>query len=271
MSGGKEIRSATIRGGRLAWREAGAGDVVFLMHAFPLDSRMWEPQLAAVPAGHRYIAPDLRGFGGSEPPGRGILEMDDAADDLAALLDHLGAERAVVCGVSMGGYVAFAFWRRHADRTRALVFSDTRAVPDTEEGKANRHALAERVLREGSGAVVEAMYPNMLSPKTREGRPGVAEEVRRIMEEAPPEGVVAALRGLAARPDSTPTLGTITAPSLVIVGEDDTVTPLPEAERIASGISGARLVRIPGAGHLPNLEAPAAFDDALGEFLRSLP
>ncbi|HWV58040.1 MAG TPA: alpha/beta fold hydrolase [Longimicrobiales bacterium] len=264
-------RTAEIRGARLAWREAGSGDVVLFVHAFPLDSRMWAPQLAAAPVGWRFVAPDLQGFGASGVASVGApLTMDDIADDVAGLLDHLGVQRAVLCGLSMGGYAAFAFWRRHADRVRALVLSDTRVGADTAEARAGRFSLAERVLREGSRAAVEAMFPKMLSPSTVAHRPDVAATVRSIMESAPPSAIVRALYGLAERPDSTATLPTITAPALVIVGEDDAVTPPAEAERIADGIPGARLVRIPAAGHFPNLEAPEAFNGALTQFLETL-
>ena len=262
---------AFVRGVRLAYDDVGSGPPIVFVHAFPLHRGMWRRQLEAVAkAGWRAIAVDLRGFGGSET-GDSPFTMDGCADDIAGLLDHLGVtEPAVVAGLSMGGYVAFGCVRRHAHRVRALVLADTRAEPDTEEGRAGRYQLADRVLREGVRVVAESMLPRLVGETTRTQRPKVVAEVEELMEAARPEGVAAALRGLAERPDSRPDLSRIQVPTLVIVGDEDVITPPAAAEAIHGGVAGSRLQVVPGAGHLPNLETPEAFNTALIEFLTGI-
>lgn len=262
---------AEVRGVRLAYDDEGTGAPVVFVHAFPLNREMWRRQAAAVAAaGWRAVSLDLRGFGGSEP-GSEPFTMDLCADDVMALLDHLGVEEpAVLVGLSMGGYVAFGCIRRHAHRLRALVLADTRAEPDTEEGRAGRLSTAQRVEAEGVAPVVESMLPRLVGATTHRERPGVVAQVRALMEAAPPAGVAQALRGMAARPDSRPDLGRITVPVLVVVGEEDGLTPPADAQALHAGIKGSRLTVIPGAGHLPNLETPDAFNAALLDFLADL-
>ncbi len=182
--------------------------------------------------------------------------MDRIADDGARLLDHLGIVTAVVGGCSMGGYAAFAFARRHPQRLAGIYLQDTKAPPDTDEARANRKALAARVLAEGAVAAAEAMLPRLVGETTHRERPDVVARVREDVLAAPPAAIAAALGGLGAREDSRPTLEAIRVPALVVVGEEDVLTPPAEAETIAAGIRGARLVRVPRAGHLANLEAP---------------
>ncbi|HEY8418393.1 MAG TPA: alpha/beta fold hydrolase [Limnochordales bacterium] len=262
---------ATVRGVRLAYDDQGAGPPVVFVHAFPLNRTMWRRQAAAVAeAGWRAVTVDLRGFGESEM-GSEPFTMDLCADDVMALLDHLGVKDPVVLvGLSMGGYVAFGCVRRHAQRLRALVLADTRAEPDTEEGRAGRLDTARRVEAEGVGPVVESMLPRLVGETTKAERPEVVAEVRAMMEAARPAAVARALRGLAERPDSRPELPRIEMPVLVVVGEEDAVTPPSAAQAMHEGIRGSRLVTIPGAGHLPNLETPEAFNAALLGFLSSL-
>ena len=228
---------------------------------------MWAEKLAAPPAGWRVIAPDFRGFGESGPAAAGVLTMDGAADDMAALLAHLGIATAVVCGVSMGGYVAFAMLRRHPRLLRGLVLCDTRAEPDTAEARAGRLEKAAGVERDGTGEFVAGMLPNLLSPFTLKNRPAIVSSVNAQLAEATPAAVAAALRGLAARPDSTPLLRSITVPTQVIAGADDRITPAGEARMMARAIPGARFDIVEDAGHLPNLEQPADFDVVLKAFL----
>lgn len=257
-----------IDGARLYWRERGRGEAVLFLHAFPFHGGMWEGQLERLPERWRLIAPDLRGFGRSAPGAEGgPLTMDRHADDMAALLDHLGVEAATVCGVSMGGYVAFALWRRHPERVRALVLCDTRAGADTEVARRARAQLAIRVRREGSRAAVDAMLPNLISEATRRERPEVERRLREIAESIEADTIVRALEGLAARPDSTGLLPTITVPTLVLHGAADATVPLEEARSMAERIPGARLRIIEGAGHLPNVETPEAFDAELVHFM----
>jgi pimeloyl-ACP methyl ester carboxylesterase len=196
--------------------------------------------------------------------------MESLADDVHALLADLGALPAVLGGLSMGGYVALALWRRHADRVGALVLSDTRAGADDDAGRARRREMAALARTSGSAAVTEAMIPGMLGKSTRTRMPDVERQLRMMGEAADREGLAAALEAMMARPDSTPTLETIDVPTLVIVGDEDALTPPKQAEVLVDGIRGARLEIIAGAGHVPCLERPAAFNLVLGEFVAQL-
>jgi 3-oxoadipate enol-lactonase len=263
------MKTMKIAGGEIAYEAAGEGPALLFLHAFPLGLAMWDEQTEALRARGRVVRFDDRGFGGS-PPGDALLTMERIADDAVALLDHLGLERAVVVGCSMGGYAAFALVRRHPDRLRGLVLQDTKAGADTEEGRQNRAVLAEKVLREGAPAALEAFLPKLLGATTLKDRPAVVERVRRMVLATPPRGIANALHGLAARADSSPTLREIRVPALVVCGEEDTITPVSEAEDLAKGIAGSRLEVIPKAGHLANLENPEAFNAALARWLDSL-
>jgi 3-oxoadipate enol-lactonase len=253
----------------LQWKEAGSpsGDVLLLVHGFPFSSAMWRPQLETPPAGWRVIAPDLPGFGASAPVEGYVPTMDSMADDLAALLRGLGVRSATVCGLSMGGYVTFALLRRHPQLVHALVLCDTRPEPDTEEVRRGRLQAAARVASEGTAGLVEAMLPRVLAPGAVHIRTDTVAEVRTIMESAPATAVVAALRAMAARPDSTPMLRSITVPTQVIVGVDDQITPAGDAQLMARAIPGSQIEVIKEAGHLPNLENTPAFNRALEAFL----
>ena len=264
---------ARINGTELEWRDRGSGDAVLLIHGFPLNSAMWGAQLTALSPDWRVIAPDLRGFGASDPgPPDVTLGMDLLARDLAALLDYLGIERAVVCGLSMGGYVAFEFFRQFRDRVRALVLCDTRAGQDPVETQRARGTLAERVTAENTIApVIEGLLPKLVSARTTRRNPGVVAMVRAMMQEAAPDSVARALHSMATRGDSEPLLRTIDVPTLVLVGSDDVITNRGQAEMMARGIRGARLEIVPGAGHLPPVEQPEEFNQFLNQFLDGLP
>jgi 3-oxoadipate enol-lactonase len=250
----------------IAYDDVGEGIPLVLLHAFPLNRKMWAPQLGALAGMGRCIAPDARGFGESDaaPP----YDMDRYADDVAALLDALAVrEPVVLAGLSMGGYVAFAFWRRHRERVRALVLADTRAGADTEEGRSRRRQTIALARERGSAALADAQLPGMVGKSTRERHPDVVEQVRAMIAAAPVEGIVGASEAMMARPDSTPTLATITVPTLVVVGEEDALTPPKEARAMHHTIAGSRLEIIPGAGHVSSAERPAAFNQVVGEFL----
>lgn len=248
--------------------DAGSGVPVVLLHAFPLSRALWKPQhgLADV---CRLIAPDLPGFGDSRLPDE-TPTVESMADAVAGLLDELGVGRAVVGGLSMGGYVAFAFARKYPARLTGLILADTRAEPDDEAARANRDEFIAFAQANPPAAVVERMLPKLLSKQTADERPHVAQEVFRIAAAQRPEGVVAALRMLRDRPDSRPTLSTVKVPTLVVVGREDALTPVSSAEAMAAGIAGSRLAVIEGAGHLSNLERPEAFDAEVRSFLASL-
>lgn len=251
--------------------EIGFGRPIVFLHAFPLTARMWAPQLDALPAGWRGIAPDLRGFGRSPRTGAPARHVADHAEDVLAMVAAIDAGPVVLAGLSMGGYIAFECWRRRPSAVRALVLADTRAEADTADATTRRVAMQDLARREGTGAVIDAMLPGLLGATTRTSDPHLAVTVRQWAMETSPDGVVDALEALRTRPDSRATLASITCPTLVIVGEQDTITPPELAEVIADGIAGATLTRIARAGHLANVEQPDAFNTALSRWLATLP
>jgi pimeloyl-ACP methyl ester carboxylesterase len=256
--------------GKLAFDDVGTGLPVVLLHGSPLSREMWAPQVSALRDAYRVITPDLRGFGDS-PGFTDTPSMDRMADDTAELLDDLKiAERVVLGGLSMGGYVAFAFARRHGRRLRGLLLADTKAEADDAEGKANRDRLIAFTSQHTGSDVLEQMLPKLVCPETLSRRPAVIEVVQQIGAKQKPASIIQALQAMRDRPDSVPSLAAINVPTLVVVGEMDALTPPSLAETLAARIRGAKLVRIAGAGHLANLENPAAFNAAVLSFLRSL-
>jgi pimeloyl-ACP methyl ester carboxylesterase len=259
---------APVNGTELHYRDSGrAKDVVLLLHAFPLHSGMWARQIAALEGKHRVIAPDYRGLGKSGVPPE-HWTLDQLAQDVRALLAHLRIERAAVAGLSMGGYLAFELYRQAPGLFRGLALCDTRAGADDDAGRANREKFARSAIEKGTGWVADEMIPKLLRP---EPDPAAVKEVRGLVTGGTPAGVAAAQRAMAQRPDSTPTLAAISCPTLVVVGEQDTLTPPAESEKMAKGVKGAALVRIPGAGHLPPIENAEAFNAALVKFVDGLP
>lgn len=247
----------------------GSGDTVLFLHAFPLNRAMWEGQAAALHGRARVLTVDFRGFGESDVP-PGPYRLETFADDVLALAAALGIARATVVGLSLGGYVAFRLIERAPAFARALVLADTRAEPDTPEAKTRRYALAERVEREGMAAMAD-FVAGLLGPTAKAQRPEVAARVSRIIGQPDPRAVAETLRALGERPDSRPLLSRITIPTLVLVGEEDTLTPPDGARVIAAGVPGARLAIIPRSGHLSNLEAAEAFNRELATFLVGVP
>lgn len=252
-----------LNGIRMHYEDGGAGPAVLLLHAFPLSGAMWRAQVAALRDRYRLIVPDLRGFGGSDAP-PGSYTMDQQADDVVALLDQLGLDQVALCGLSMGGYIALALMRSHPARVRALALCDTRAGADSEEGKAGREANARLAEERGPAAIADKMIPGLVAP----GAPQeLRDELRALIVANSADGIAGALRGMAQRPDSAPGLAAIAAPTLVVVGAEDTLTPPAEARALHEAIAGSRLVEIAGAGHLANMERPAEFTAALRAFL----
>jgi pimeloyl-ACP methyl ester carboxylesterase len=247
----------------VAYEIVGHGPALLLLHAFPLDRRMWRETAASLADRYRVISFDFRGFGES-PMGDGPASLERWADDAAALLDTAGVPIASVAGLSMGGYVALAFAARHPARLGALVLGDTRAGADSPEGKKGRDDGIALVRSRGAAAFVDPMPGRLLSARASEE---LKRRVRELGGSQAPEAIAGALAAMRDRPDRTGELGAIACPALVMVGSDDALTPPAEARAMARAIPGCKLVELAGAGHLANLEAPDAFTRALGDFL----
>jgi pimeloyl-ACP methyl ester carboxylesterase len=237
-----------------------------LLHAFPLSSAMWLAQREGLAASCRVVTPDLRGFGGSllddEPP-----SMDAMADDVAALLDTEGIDRAVIGGQSMGGYVTMAFCRRHPERVLGVILADTKAGADSEAARAGRERIATEIVDNGTGILVEEVLPGLVGTTTKQRRGMVFGRVRGLVQAAPRGAVAWAARAMAGRPDSFGTLRSLQVPALVIVGEEDELSPVAEAEAMAQALPEATLTVIEEAGHLSAVEQPEAFNAAVTAFL----
>ena len=259
---------ALCDGVEMGYDDVGTGMPVAFIHGFPHNRTLWAPQVSALVDRARCIAPDIRGFGESST--HGPFSIDQFADDVAMLLRNLGIDRAVVAGLSMGGYVAFSFWRRYRHMVRALILADTKAGADSEEARAKRLALIDVARTRGADAVADGQITGMIGKSTREKRPALIDAVHRMLASAPVDGIVGALEAMMGRVDSTPTLATIDVPTLVVVGAEDVLTPVSESEILHAGIRGSRLEVIEHAGHVSNLERPSAFNHVLSEFLASL-
>jgi 3-oxoadipate enol-lactonase len=252
-----------VNGIRMAYRTGGkvGQPVLLLIHGFPLDSAMWDAQLDGLARQCFVVAPDLRGHGESAAPA-GAYSIDQHADDLGALMDTLGITRAVVGGLSMGGYVALALWRRHQERVAGLALIDTRASADTSEAKAGREATVARIRERGVGTLADEMLPRLLAPENQ-GEGEVARALRAMIDRQPVEGMASALLAMRDRPDASVLLTTVSAPAAVIVGEADAITPVAVAQEMERSLSDAKLVVIPRAGHMAPMEAPAEVNQAL--------
>lgn len=256
---------AAVNGITIAYNDTGTGLPIVFLHAFPFNRTMWMPQEQALSDRFRVITVDLRGHGESDAP-YWRYSLEHYADDVKALLLHLGISKAVFAGLSMGGYLEFTLYRRYAGLILGLVFADTRAEADRPEQMKWRFDLAQRAGAMGASAVVDEMLPKLLSPSRYARDPELVERVKSIQSSAPTPGIIGDLMAMAERPDSTGLLASIRVPTLVIVGEDDVLTPPADAMRIATGIAGSKLVIIPDAGHMSNMEQPALFNRALEEF-----
>ncbi|MGW6392471.1 alpha/beta fold hydrolase [Streptomyces sp. NPDC055103] len=255
---------------RIYFEDRGSGPALLLVHGHPFDHTMWQPQIDRFSLTHRVIAPDLRGYG-ITPPGAtgeiaGVTDLGDFAEDLVVLLDDLGIEEAVVAGLSMGGQIAMELHRRHPEHVRGLVLADTFPAAETEEGKAARNAMADRLLKEGMRGYADEVLDRMVAPYNTHAAP----HVHRMMCATDPVGAAAALRGRAERPDYRESLTTVAVPALVVVGRDDTYTPVADAEEMHALLPDSTLAVIERAAHLPNLERPEEFDAVLDSYLRSL-
>ena len=261
---------AQLPGLTMAYEASGSGRPLLLLHGYPLNRRIWQPQFDALLDAAWIVAPDLRGHGETQAS-EGAYSMEQLADDAAALLEELGISQPVVVGgLSMGGYAALAFYRKYRHRVAGLVLASTRAGADSAEGRAGREKTAAAAHANGAGAIADAMLPKMLAPRTYETNPDLAHRVRAIMAGTSVAGIVGALLGMRDRPDSTPLLAEVDQPVLVIHGAQDQLIPPSEAEAMYAAMPNSRLELVPGAGHLVNMEQPASFNAAVRTFLQSL-
>ena len=255
----------TVNGITLAYSDTGTGLPIVFLHAFPLNRTMWTEQEAALSSQFRVITIDLRGHGESDAP-LWHYSLDQAADDIHALLDHLAIRQAVFVGLSMGGYILLAFYRKYANRVKGMILADTRAQADTPEGKAGRFQMAQIAYKQGPSAIADIMIPKLLSPATIQTRPEIVQRVRTMIEGNQMSGIVGDLIAMAERPDSVPFLKHIACPTQIIVGALDQATPSADAKLMAEQIPNAKLAIIPNAAHLANLEQPEAFTRLIEEF-----
>ncbi|MBV9232125.1 MAG: alpha/beta fold hydrolase [Chloroflexi bacterium] len=260
----------SIDGVGIAYDDHGIGQPIIFLHGFPLNRSMWTGQITALLNEQRFrlVALDWRGFGESDTSAS-TSTMELFADDVARLMDNLGMQQAILCGLSMGGYAALAFLRKYPQRITGLILADTRPGADNEEGKATREKVALLAESQGTEAIADLQLPRLISDYTRQHHPEVETRVRQMINAASPSGIAAASRGMAQRLDSTDLLATIACPTLVIVGEQDVLTPPAVAQNYATKIPGTQLAVIPHSGHLSNLEQPEAFLAALRSFLQA--
>lgn len=261
------MKSIQIEGVTLHYRDVGQGRPVLLFHAFPLTGEAFAPQYEALSAKYRFIVPDLRGFGRSTLDTQAV-EMRRYAQDGLAILDALGIDAAVVGGVSMGGYISLALLQEDPGRVQALVLSDTVHTADDDAGRARRQESVAAIEREGVEHLVRNNVPKLIAPTSPQA---LRDRLQALIRSNTPEAVVAATRGMALRQDSRDILARFGGPTLVVVGEQDNITPPAKAQKLAELVSGAKLEVIPGAAHLPNLEQPEVFNRILDAFLASLP
>ena len=259
----------TVNNINISYQDHGEGPAVIFIHAFPLNQGMWDDQAGFLKTTCRVITLDLRGFGQSDVPAT-RYSLADMASDIRGLMRVLSIDQAVLVGLSMGGYVSTTFYRSYPDAVRGLVLSDTRTSADTEEGRARRFASAEKAKREGASAIAAEMIPLLLGRTSLEKRPDVVNRVRLMAESNPPRGIAAAQRAMADRLDSGSLLASVTFPVLLICGAEDTLSTPAEMEAMCRGIPGSNLKVIENAGHLPNIEQPDRFNEALLEYINSL-
>ena len=264
------MNAITLDSITMGYDDEGDGDPVVLVHGHPFDRSMWGPQVVEfAAAGWRVIAPDLRGYGESSVS-PGVARFAEFAEDVAALLDHLGVDRVVLGGLSMGGQIAMEFYRLFPGRVSGLLLADTFPRAESPEGKVLRRSAADRLLAEGMAPYADEVLGKMIAPYNVTASPGVAAHVRQMMTATPPQGAAAALRARAERPDYCLLLTEVVVPALVVVGADDEYTPVADAEFMHERLADSTLAVIAGAAHMPNLERPIEFNDAMRRLLTSV-
>jgi pimeloyl-ACP methyl ester carboxylesterase len=259
------MKKLDIGGSLIQYADQGNGPVVLFLHGFGLSLGMWDGQEALAPR-YRVVRFDARGFGGSDV-GDAILTMERIAEDAAVFIERLRLGPVILVGCSMGGYAAFSFTQKHASLLRGLVLVDTRAGADSPEARKGRADLAAKVMKEGPQAALDFFLPRVFGSTTRASRADVVARLKDMMLATSPQGLSDGLHGIAARQDSTLILREISAPTLVVCGEEDAIIPWAETEIMHRGIKGSELAIIPKSGHLPSMETPAEFNTVLGKFL----
>ena len=257
----------TRQGVSIEYDDIENGVPLLLIHGFPLDRTLWRTQIAGLSQLYRVIAPDLRGFGQSSETDGEAVTMDQYAADIHSLLGSVNVKQAVIGGISMGGYIALAFYAQFADRVKGLILANTRAVPDSEEGRQSRLDNAQKVGEVGPGFLVESMAPQMLGPAAK---PEIEVAVRSMMARQRAAGIMSALRGMAIRPDRTALLRFATVPVLIVSGSHDALIPPGDSEAMHALIPDSRLMIIPDAGHLSNLDKADAFNHVVREFYKQV-
>ncbi len=257
-----------VNGLELAYDDHGVGQPIIFLHAFPLNRSMWDYQARTLLAEQRFrlVTLDWRGFGASDIAAD-VSTMEDFADDVAELMNQLGMQQAILCGLSMGGYAIFAFLRKYLQRVKGLILADTKPEADNAATQASRAQVAQLALSQGPEAIAEQQIPRLLSQYTRDQQPDVELHVRHMMNVALAQGIAAAARGMAQRADATDLLTSIPCPTLVITGEHDSITPPSMVRAWAEQITNAQFVVIPRAGHLSNLEQAETFTTIMQNFL----
>ena len=261
-------------GHQFSYYETGQGTPLVLLHGFPFDHHMWQSQIEVLQASCQVIAPDLRGYGGStlaEGDAANGVSMASYASDVAVIMEHASiTEPAILCGFSMGGYVLWQCLRAFPESIRAIVLCDTKATADTPDAAANRLKMAESVVTTGPRPVAEAMLPKLLAEGTRESQPEVVEQVDGMIRGCDPAAIAASQRGMAQRPDVSGELASCSWPALAIVGAEDVISTPQEMGEIVAALPNAKLVEIPGAGHMTTIENPAAVNEAMSAFVAEL-
>jgi pimeloyl-ACP methyl ester carboxylesterase len=252
----------------LAYDDSGSGSAVVLLHGYPFNRSLWAEQVDALKHDSRVITPDLRGFG--ETDASESSSMDQMADDVAKLMDALEIPSAIIGGLSMGGYVVLAFQKKYPERVKALVLADTRPQGDTDEAKKTRATQANQAKTQGMNGIADGMLPKLLTAETVSKRPELVKRVRDMMVKTKPVGAAAALIAMAGREDHTSRLSEITTPTLILVGTEDSITPVKDSQTMHDRISGSKLIVIPNAAHVSNLEQTARFNTELLEFVSSV-
>jgi 3-oxoadipate enol-lactonase len=260
----------SINGQTISYVEKGRGLPLVLVHGFPLDNRIWESQIAAFSDKYRVIAPDLPGFGKSQPPPKNPFTLESLADTLHEFLTQIKAIPCALAGLSMGGYMSFAYERKYPTTLKAFILVDTKAEADTPDGKAGRNKMIETARTSGSPAIAAAMMPKMLSPDTQQNRPQLVAKVKEIMEACPPQTIEHALAAMRDRNDFRDCLPSIAEPTLILVGDTDAITPPAVAESMHKSIPHSKLTLIKGAGHLSTMEQPEQVNQALRQFLANI-